>query len=118
MEHKDDTEQRPAHETPQSVWQSLDQQEEAKMEMSLTLDQLCAKARYRERENIWFQGFAGAACLVFGAAFIYGAISIEQLWFRLASAWMALLAALSFWGTIRIGSRTMQAGETCAQFMV
>lgn len=118
MEHEDKTEQRLAPGTPQSVWQSLDQQEDLGMEMSLTTDQLCAKARYRERENIWFQGFAGAACLGFGAAFIYGAITMEQIWFRLGLAWMALLTTLSFRGTIRIGSRRMGAGESCAQFMV
>jgi hypothetical protein len=118
MEHEDEIEQRPASWTPQSVWQSLDQQEEPGMEMSLTTDQLCAKARYRERENVWFQGFAGAVCLGFGAAFIYGAITMEQIWFRLGLAWMALLTTLSFRGTIRIGSRRMRAGESCAQFMV
>ena len=118
MEHEDEIEQKPAPGTPQSVWQSLHQQEEPGMEMSLTTDQLCAKARYRERENVWFQGFAGAACLGFGAAFIYGAITMEQIWFRLGLAWMALLTTLSFRGTIRIGSRRMQAGESCAQFMV
>lgn len=31
--------------------------------MSLTIDQLCAKARYRDKENVWFQWIAGAACL-------------------------------------------------------
>lgn len=118
MEHEDEIEQRPARETPQNVWQSLDQPEEPGREMNLTTDQLCAKARYRERENIWFQGFAGAACLGFGGAFIYGAIAMEQMWFRLGLAWMALLTALCFRGTIRIGSRRMQAGESCAQFMV
>jgi hypothetical protein len=118
MEHEDEIEQRPAPETPQNVWQSLHQEEEFGMEMSLTTDQLCAKARYRERENVWFQGFASAACLGFGAALIYGAITMEQIWFRLGLAWMGLLTALSFRGTIRIGSRRMQAGESCAQFMV
>lgn len=118
MEHEDEIERTPASGTPQSVWQSLDQMEEPAMEMSLTTDQLCARARYRERENIWFQGFAGAACLGFGAAFIYGAFAMEQVWFRLGLAWMALLTVLSFWGTVRVGARRMQAGESCAQFMV
>jgi hypothetical protein len=118
MNHEDEIEQRPAPETPQSIWQSLHQEEETGMGMSLTTDQLCARARYRERENVWFHGFASAACVGFGAAFLYGAIAMEQIWFRLGLAWMVLLTALSFRGTIRIGSRTMQAGESCAQFMV
>lgn len=88
------------------------------MQMSLTTNQLCARARYRERENIWFQGFAGAACLGFGAAFVFGTIKMEQVWFRLALAWMALLTTFSFWGTIRVGARRMQEGESCARFMV
>lgn len=117
MEHEDEIEQRPAPETPQSVWQSH-QQEELGMEMSLTTDQLCARARYRDRENVWFQWIAGAACLAFGVALVYGAIRMEQIWLRLALAWMALLTTFAFWGTIRVGARRMQAGESCAQFMV
>lgn len=118
MEHEDEIEQRPAPETPQSVWQSLDQQEEPGTEMTLTTSQLCATARFRERENIWFQGFAGAACLGFGAAFVYGAITMQQIWPRLALSWMVLLTAFALWGTVRIGARRMQTGESCAQFMV
>ena len=118
MEHEDETEQRPAPETPQNVWQSHPQQEELGMEMSLTTDQLCAKARYRERENIWGQWIAAAACLGFGAMFVYRAITGEQVWLRLGSAWMAVLVTLALWGTVRMGARTIQTGESCAQFMV
>ncbi len=118
MEHDDEIEQRPVPETPQSVWQSLHPQEEPGMEMSLTTDQLFAKARYRERENIWAQWIGAAICFGFAATFLYRATAIEQLWSRLALAWMALLMMFAFVGIVRKGARRMQAGESCAQFMV
>jgi hypothetical protein len=118
MEHKDETEQRPAHETPQGVWQSLDQQEEPGMEMSLTTDQLCARARYRERENVWFKWIALVACVGLGAPFVYWAVRMEQIWFRLAAGWLVVLLALALSGSVRVGARRFRAGESCAQFMV
>jgi hypothetical protein len=118
MEHKDETERRPAHETPQSVWQSLDQQEEPGMEMSLTTDQLCARARYRERENVWFKWVAVVACVGLGAPFVYWAVKMEQTWFRWAAGWLVVLLAHSLWGSVRVGARRFRVGETCAQFMV
>src|SRR5579871_3611480 len=86
MKHEDETERRPAPETPQSVWQSLHQEEETGMEMSLTPDQLCARARYREKENIWFRWIALVACVGLGAPFVYWAVRMPQIWFRLARA--------------------------------
>jgi hypothetical protein len=118
MEHEDDVEPRPAPETPQSVWQSLDQQEEPGMEMSLTTDQLCARARYRERENVWFQWVVAAFSVGFGAAFVYGAMRMEQVWMRLGLAWMAVLMAILLLGSVRVGARRFRVGESCAQFMV
>ena len=99
MEHDDENEQgRPAADGPQGVWQSLHRQEEPGMEMKLTTDQLCAKARYRERENVWGQWVAAVACLGFGAAFAYGAITMQQTSMRLGLAWMGLLIAMALWG--------------------
>jgi len=109
--------ERATPEGPQRVWQSLHRHEEPGMEMRLTTDQLCAMARYRERENIWGQWIASVACLGFGAFFVYWAIRMEQIWLRLAQAWMALLMALAMWG-VRGWARRIQAGESCAQFMV
>ena len=119
MEHDDENEhRRPVPEGPQGVWQSLHQEEEPGMEMKLTTEQLCAKARYRERENVWGQWFAAVVCLGFGAGFVYGAITMQPIWLRLGQAWMALLLAIALWGVIRGGARRIQAGESCAQFMV
>ena len=88
------------------------------MEMRLTTDQLCAMARYRERENIWVSWIAAVVCAGFGAAFMYWAIRMEQIWLRLAQTWMALLMALATWGAMGWRARRIQAGESCAQFMV
>lgn len=88
------------------------------MAMSLTIDQLCAKAHYRERENILAQWIGAAMCLGFAATFLYRAITMEQVWPRLSLAWTALLMTLAFVGIVRKGARRMQAGESCAQFMV
>jgi hypothetical protein len=118
MEHKHKHGQSlPGPDGPQSVWQSLHQQEERGMEMKLTTDQLCAMARYRERENVWGQWIAALACVGFGAVFVYGAINAQQIWVRLGHAWMGLLTAVTLWGG-RGGARRVQAGESCAQFMV
>jgi len=119
MEHDDENEdRRPVPDGPQGVWQSLHRKEEPGMEMKLTTDQLCAKARYRERENVWGQWFAAVVCLAFGAACAYWAITMQQIWVRLGQAWMALLVAIALWGTIRRGARRILAGESCAQFMI
>jgi hypothetical protein len=120
MQHEDENEHgRAIPEGPQSVWQSLHSQEnDPRMEMRLTTDELCARARYRERENVWFQWIAPAMCLIFGAVFVYRAIASDQIWLRLGQGWMALLMAFAFLGGIRAGARRMQTGESCAQFMV
>jgi hypothetical protein len=119
MKPEDEHEPRRATpEGPQSVWQSLHGQGEPGMEMRLTTDQLCAMARYRERENIWGQWIAAVVCLGFGAAFVYWAITMEHIWLRLAQTWMALLMALAMWGVMGWRARRIQAGESCAQFMV
>lgn len=82
------------------------------MEMSLTTDQLCAKARYRERENVWFRWIAAAFSLGFGAAFVYGAMRMGQVWMRLGLAWMAVLMALLLLGSIRLGSIRVGAADS------
>lgn len=118
MEHEDEIDNRPAPKTPQGVWQSLHQEEETGMEMSLTTDQLCARAHYRERENIWFPWVAVVVCVGFGAPLIYWAVRMEQIWFRLGVGWMVVLLALALSGSVRVGARRFRAGESCAQFMV
>ena len=109
MEHESDN--------PRSAWQSLQRQEEPGMEMELTTDQLCAKARYRERENIWGHWLAASTLLVGGAASVHLAVTAEQIWSRLGAAWMAAVLAIALWGA-RAGARRFQAGESCAQFML
>lgn len=108
----------PKSQTPQGVWKSLYQDEEPGMEMKLSTDQLCAVARFRERENVWFQWIAPLACLAFGAFFVHRVIQEEQLWLRLAPAWMAVLMAAAFVGAVRVGARRIRTGESCAQFMI
>jgi hypothetical protein len=109
---------KPEDEKPQRVWQSLDREGEPEMEMRLTTDELCAMAHYRERENVYLQWIVSVVCLGVGAALVYGAIAIDQLWLRLAQTWMALLMALAIWGVRSWGARRIQPGESCAHFMV
>ena len=116
--HAEDEHRRPAADDAQGVWQSLHQQEGPGMEMTLTTDQLCAKARYRERENVWGQRIAAVVCLGSGVAFAYGAITMQQIWLQLGQAWMVFLMGIAVWGVIRNGARRIQSGESCAQFMV
>ena len=118
MEHHDEIGRTPAPGTPQSVWRSLDQEEAPSMEISLTTDQLCAMARYREKENVVFRWIAVVVCLGLGAACVYLAVTMKQIWYRMALAWMAVLIASSLWGSVRVGARRIRAGESCAHFMV
>ena len=87
------------------------------MAMKLTTGQLCAKARYRERENVWFHWFAVLICLGSGAVFVYEAIATQRIWVRLGHAWMGLLMAAALWNG-RWGARRIDAGESCGRFMV
>ena len=102
---------------PQGVWQSLHQHEEPGMEMKLTTDQLCAKARYRERENVWGHWVAVASLVVGVAASVHLVVTTEQIWSRLGAAWMAAVMAIALWGA-RAGARRFKAGESCAQFLI
>jgi hypothetical protein len=107
----------PAPDGPQEVWQSLHETEEQGGEMRLNTDQLCAKALFRERENVWGHWVATSTLLVGVAATGYLAVMTKQIWSRLGAAWMAAVIAVGFWGE-RSGSRRFHAGESCAQFMV
>lgn len=53
-------------------------------------------------------------CLGFEALFVYRAVTVEQIWLRLASAWMVVLLALMLWVGIRVGTRRLQVGKSCA----
>jgi hypothetical protein len=88
------------------------------MEMKLTTDQLCTKARYRERENVVSQWIAAVTCLggrcgvrVFGD---YNGADLAALGERVGSAF----DGVRLLGRNPPKARRMQAGESCAQFMV
>ena len=110
------SEDSPTHGTPESAWKSMSE-EEPGMEMMMTTDQLCAMARWRERENVWARRVALVACVCFAAWFAYNLITITQPWIRLGQAWMVGLMCLFFWGTIRRGPTRIRASEPCASFL-
>ena len=119
MQHEDESDARRATpDGPQTVWQSLHRLEEPGMEMKLTADELRALARFKQKENVLFPWILSPAFLAIGALFVYGAIKINLIWLRIGLVWLAVLAALGIWGTIRVGARRMEMGESCAQFMV
>jgi hypothetical protein len=110
------SEDSPTHRTPESAWKSMSE-EEPGMEMTITTDQLCAMARWRERENVWARRVALGACVCFAALFAYYLITITQPWIRLGQAWMVGVMCFFFWGTIRRGPRRIRASEPCASFL-
>jgi len=106
--------------TPESVWQSIAGKGERPMEMTLTPDELSAMARSRERESAWSRGMFLAVLIALGFAFAYNAISIGQVWMRLAQAWMFGWICLLVW-RLRLrrgrGPGGRSAMESCASYL-
>ena len=102
--------------TPESVWRSMDGKEGTSMDMTFTPDQLCAMARSRERESAWGWRLFLALLLGLAGAFVYNALSVDQLWTRLSQGWMLAWACLLVW-RLRHGPGRMSATESCAGFL-
>jgi hypothetical protein len=102
--------------TPESVWKSINEKEERRMDITFTPDQLCAMARSRERESIWSRRILLTLLIGLAGAFAYNAFSVSQLWVRLAQGWMLAWACLLVW-RVRRAPRRMSATENCASFL-
>ncbi len=102
--------------TPESVWKSIDDKEEDRMDITWTPNELRALARSRERENLWGRRFWLALLIALAAAFAYNMFSISQLWVRLSQAWMLAWTGFLGWKSRR-GPGRMSPAESCAGFL-
>lgn len=82
--------------TSEGDWKSIDEKEEISIEMTMTPDQLCAKARWRDRENVWVHRAAPVILILFAGLFAYNAYSLTQPWVRLGQLWMIGVLCLYF----------------------
>ena len=87
------------------------------MEMTRTPDQLCAKARWRDRENVWAHRTAQVLLMLFAGFFAYNAYAITQPWVRLGHFWLIGLLCFYFVKLVRRSPRRMGLHESCASFL-
>ena len=102
---------------PEEVWKAFDDTEGEAMQIKMTTDELCARARSRESENVRFQWLAAVGLIVFGAAFSYNVFSNPHPWIRLAQAWLLGLMCFVAWTILREGPRRIRTNENCASFL-
>jgi hypothetical protein len=101
------------------VWKSLNEAEERRMTpmMSMTSDQVCARARRIENGNLWAHWIEAAVLLFLLTMLSYNVFHISQPWIRLGQAWM--LGWMLFIGLAMLGRgpRRKQVDEPCANFL-
>jgi len=102
--------------TPEGVWKSIIEKDEAKMDIAVTPDQLCAMARSRERESVWSRRILLTLLISLAAAFAYNVFSVSQFWIRFSQGWMFAWCCLLAW-RFRRGPRRMSATESCVSFL-
>jgi hypothetical protein len=103
--------------TPESVWKSIHEKDEASMDITMTPDQLCARARSRETGNVWAHRISAVLLIVFAGVFAYNAIVIMQPWVRMGQLWMIGVLCFYFLRLVRHSPRRMRANESCARFL-
>ncbi len=102
--------------TPESLWRSLDRNEESNREIAFTPDRLCAMARSRRRESIWSRRILLAILIVLVGAFARNLFSIREPWLRLSQGWMLTWTCLLLWRFRHVSPGTA-ATESCASFL-
>ncbi len=103
--------------TPEGVWKSIHEKEEESMEMTITPDQLCAKARWRERENVWALRLVLVLLILLAGFFAHNVYAMTQPWVRLGQFWMIGVLCFYFVRLVRQSPRRMRADESCASFL-
>jgi hypothetical protein len=99
-----------------NAWKSIDERDEADMEITFTPDQLFAMARSRERESKWSRYLLLTMLAGLAGAFAFNAISVSQFWVRVSQGWMFVWTCLLLW-RFRRGPRPMSASEGCTSFL-
>jgi len=98
---------------PQELWK----QDDAGLPNPLSTNEVCARARKGEIENIWARRIGTFALVVFAAAFAYNIWSVPQPWVRLGQAWMLTVVCVYLWSVIRSRPDRKASNESCAEFL-
>jgi hypothetical protein len=106
----------PEPESEIAVWKKQGE-EQRKMKLVLTPDQLCAMARSRER----LSGRVRSASLVVIAAIatglLYDLYRVDQPWIRIGVAWTLCMVAYLFGPAFENKVRGVDTSEPCARFL-
>lgn len=103
--------------TPEGVWKSMIEKEDESMEMTMTPDQLCAHAKWRDRENVWAHRAVSTLLMLFTGFFAYEAYSTTQSWVRFGQLWLIGVMCFYFVRLARQSPRQMGPHESCASFL-
>jgi len=110
-----ETEERREIRTPESVWLSLEKEDES-MRIALTPDKLCAMARSREKLNSYLIPAVVAVGVAIAIGLLYNVYKVDQPWIRVGQAWtlgvLVYLFAIQFERRGRWG-----IDEPCARFL-
>jgi hypothetical protein len=97
----------------QELWES--QEDEGSME--LTVEEVCARARMREKGSVRAYWVVLGFTTLFTAGFIRNLVLFRDPWLITGTGWaLAALCCIS-WRLIRSGPTRIRPAETCVQFL-
>lgn len=103
-----------ANSNPQDLWK----RDDPGLPLPLAAAEICAKARRRERGNMWMRLIGLFALAGLAVAFAHNTWGIDQPWVRLGQGWMLIVMTVYFWGLIRSRTDRRTLNETCAAFLL
>ncbi len=103
-------------ELPQTVWKAQGE-EQGSMQVVLTLDQLCAMARSRERLGTRVRSASLFVIAAIATGLLYNLYTVDQPWIRIGMAWTLCLVVYLFGPAFENKVRQADAGEPCARFL-
>ena len=102
------------HDNPQDLWRK----NETGLPQPPSTVEICALARRRERENVWFRRIGLLALAGLAIAFAHNPWEIDQPWVRLGQGWMLMVMTVFLFGLIRDRTGHRTSNETCAAFLL
>ena len=102
--------------TPEAAWKSQGE-EQQRMHIVLTPEELCAMAQSREKLNARVIRGVVVVTLALAAALLYNVYRVDQPWSRVGQAWMLGVIVYLFGPAFERGRRRTGASEPCAQFL-
>ena len=102
------------HNNPQDLWRRND----PGLPQPPTTAEICALARRRERENVWFRRLGLLALAGLAIAFAHNTSEIDQPWVRLGQGWMLIVMTVFLFGLLRDRTGLRASNETCAAFLL